>query len=339
MNLVVGDDGALPLPWLAAPLADVLARQRGHSLMLHGPAGVGTLPFGLVLAQAWLCETGAGGGPRPCGRCGSCKLVQGHLHPDLFVLLPEAARRAHGWLLTSDKPEGDDKKKPSKQVRIDEVRLAIDWAQKTSARGRGKVLLIHPAEAMNFQAASALLKTLEEPPEGTRIALGVSDPALLLPTVRSRCQRVALPTPPAAEAVAWLEAQGLKGADVLLAAASGRPLEALALAEAGVDAGAWTALPKSVARGEGGALAGWPVPRAVDAMQKLCHDALVVAAGGTARYFPPASLPPRGVDPGALNAWAEALRRVARHDEHPWNEGLLLEALVTQGRRALKLQA
>lgn len=335
-SLVVGEEGALPLPWLAAPLAEVLARQRGHSLMLHGAAGVGTLPFGLVLAQAWLCEGEGEGAVRPCGRCGSCRLVHSGLHPDLFVLLPEGARRAHGWLLASDKAEADDKKKPSKQIRIDEVRLAIDWAQKTSARGRGKVLWIHPAEAMNFQAASALLKTLEEPPEGTRIALGTADPALLLPTVRSRCQRVALPTPSAGEAVAWLEAQGLKGADVLLAAASGRPLEALALAAGGVDAGAWTALPKAVARGEGGALAGWSVPRAVDAMQKLCHDAMALAAGGSARYFPPASLP-RAADMAALNDWAEALRRVARHDEHPWNEGLLLEALVTQGRRALKL--
>lgn len=335
-TLVVGEDGALPLPWLATPLAEVLERQRGHSLLLHGAAGVGTLPFGLVLAQAWLCE--ADGAPRPCGRCGSCRLVQGRLHPDLFALQPEAVRRASGWLIPGDKPEADDKKKPSRQIRIDDVRGAIDWVQKTSARGRGKVLLIHPAETMNFQAASALLKTLEEPPPGTRIALGVSDPALLLPTVRSRCQRVALPAPPPAVAVPWLEAQGLEGADVLLAAASGRPLEALALAEAGVDAAAWTALPKAVARGQGGALAGWPVPRAVDAMQKLCHDALAQAVGGAARYFPAASLP-RAADVAALNDWAEALRRVARHDEHPWNEGLLLEALVTQGRRALKLPA
>ncbi len=334
--MVVGPDGALPLPWLAAPLAAVLAQQRGHSLLLHGAQGVGTLPFGLVLAQAWLCESEGEGPARPCGRCGSCHLVQSRLHPDLFVLLPETLRRAHGWLLADDKPEGDDKKKPSRQVRIDEVRAAIDWAHKTSARGRGKVLLIHPAEAMNLQAASALLKTLEEPPAGTRLALGVADPALLLPTVRSRCQRVSLPAPPADEAVRWLEAQGLKDAAVLLAAAGGRPLEALALAESGIDAARWSALPRAVAAGQGAALAGWPVPRAIDAMQKLCHDALAVAVGGPPRYYPAASLP-RRADAAALADWSRALARVARHDEHPWNEGLLLEALVTQGRRALTL--
>lgn len=334
--MVVGPDGALPLPWLGLPLAEVLAQQRGHSLLLHGAAGVGTLHFGLTLAQAWLCEDT--GSQRPCGHCGSCRLVQSHLHPDLFVLLPELQRRDLGWLLGDDKPEGDDKKKPSRQIRIDEVRAAIDWSHKTSARGRGKVLLIHPAEAMNLQSASALLKTLEEPPAGTRLALGVSDPALLLPTVRSRCQRVTLPAPPREQAVPWLEAQGLKDAAVLLDAASGRPLEALALAGNGIDAAAWSALPRAVASGQGGALAGWPVPRAIDAMQKLCHDALALAVGAPARYFPAASLP-RRADVTALAAWSKALSRVARHDEHPWNEGLLLEALVTQGRRALTLPA
>ncbi|MFY9512680.1 MAG: DNA polymerase III subunit delta', partial [Rubrivivax sp.] len=185
MNLVVGEDRALPLPWLAAPVADALAHQRGHALMLHGATGIGTLHFGLVLAQAWLCE--ADGGRRPCGRCGSCRLVQGRLHPDLYVLLPEAQRVALAWPLVDDKPD-DDKKKPSRQIRIDEVRAAIDWVMKTSSRGRGKVLLMHPAEAINLQAGNALLKTLEEPPAGTRVLLGVADPAHLLPTVRSRCQ-------------------------------------------------------------------------------------------------------------------------------------------------------
>lgn len=332
--LVVGDDGVLPLPWLAAPLADALARQRGHALMLHGAAGIGTLPFGLVLAQAWLCEAESTSAPRPCGRCGSCRLVQGRLHPDLFVLLPEAQRRALGWLLVDDKPEDD--KKPSRQIRIDEVRGAIDWVMKTSARGRGKVLLLHPAEAINLQAGNALLKTLEEPPAGTRVLLGVADPAHLLPTVRSRCQRLALPAPPAEQAAAWLRGQGVQGAEVLLAACADRPLDALALAQAGVDAAAWTALPQALARGQGAVLAGWPVPRTVDALLKLCHDALSLAAGGAARYFPAGSVP-AGARIAALLDWQRELLRVASHDEHPWNEGLLAESLVAQARRALTL--
>jgi DNA polymerase-3 subunit delta' len=332
---VVDESGQLPLPWLAGPLADALTQQRGHALMLHGAEGVGVLQFGFSLAQAWLCE--AEGTRRPCGRCGSCRLVQSHLHPDLFVLLPETLRQQLGWPLAEDKPEGDDgKRKPSKQIRIGEVRSAIDWVNKTSARGRGKVVLLHPAEALNLQSGNALLKTLEEPPAGTRLLLGVSDPAHLLPTVRSRCQRLALAAPPLEQALQWLAAQGVQEPAVLLAAASGRPLEALALAQAGIDAATWTRLPHAVAGGQGGALSGWPVPRALDALLKLCHDTLALAAGGAPRYFPGSGLP-RAASVAALLDWQRSLLRVARHDEHPWHEGLLLDALVCEGRVALTL--
>jgi|WetSurMetagenome_2_1015567.scaffolds.fasta_scaffold03781_5 DNA polymerase III subunit delta' len=335
LDLVVGADGALPLPWLSAPLAETLARQRGHALMLHGADGIGALQFGLALAQGWLCE--GGGATRPCGRCGSCRLVQARLHPDLTVLLPQALRLSLDWPLVDDKAEGEEsKKKPSRQIRIDEVRAMIDWSAKTSARGQGKVAVLHPAERMNAQAASALLKTLEEPPPGTRLLLVVADPGQLLPTVRSRCQRVALAAPPAEQAVAWLADQGVTDAQLLLAAASGRPLRAQELAAAGIDGAAWAALPRAVARGQGGALAGWPVPRAVDALQKLCHDAMAVASGGAPRYFPRASLPQVG-SVAPLVVWADALARVARHDEHPWHEPLLLDSLVAQGREALTL--
>ena len=329
--LVADEQGGLPLPWLAAPLAHALAAQRGHALLVHGSAGVGALQYALTLAQALLCE---GAGPaRPCGACGSCRLVRAHLHPDLMVLLPETLRRMHAWLLMDDKADADEaKRKPSRQIRIDEVRTLIDWSTKTSARGRGKVAVLHPADALNAQSANALLKTLEEPPAGTRIVLTTADPALLLPTVRSRCQWQALAAPALELALEWLRAQGVAQPQTLLAACSGRPLDALALALDGIDADTWAALPGAVARGHASALAGWPLPRALDALHKLCHDAMACAAGGVARYFPKA--PSRG-QLAALTAWLGELDRVARHDEHPWSEGLLLEALVRVGAEAL----
>jgi DNA polymerase-3 subunit delta' len=345
--VVVGAEGTLPLPWLAVPLAAALATHRGHALLVHGAAGVGALSFALVLAQAWLCEGdgpdpshGAGAGEgrrtraRPCGSCGSCRLVQSRVHPDLLVLLPETLRRAHDWPLGGDKQEDDAKKKPSRQIRIDEVRSVIDWATRTSARGRGKVAVLHPAEALNIQSASALLKTLEEPPAGTRLVLTAGDPALLLPTVRSRCQRLPLPAPPADVAAAWLAAQGVAQPEVLLAACSGRPLDALALAQAGIDAAAWSALPAAVARGQATAMAGWPVPQAVDALQKLCHDAMARASGAPAVYFPTECVP-AGSAWLALTSWSQELARIARHEDHPWQEALMIDALVTQGRLAM----
>ena len=328
--MVVGADGRLPLPWLEAPLRDALAHQRGHALLVQAADGVGALEFMFALAQAWLCE--AQGTTRPCGVCESCRLLQARSHPDLYLLLPEALRVSLGWAgQGDDDSEGKNRRKPSRQIRIDEVRAAVDWVVQTSARGRAKVVVIHPAGAMNLQAASALLKTLEEPPGQARLLLSTTDEASLLPTVRSRCQRIRLATPARDEAQAWLQAQGVADAAVLLAAAGGAPLAARDLAAAGIDGAAWSALPRAVARGQAHALAGWPLPRAIDALQKLCHDAMRVALGGAPSYFAPAALP-SGAPLPALAAWAKSLARVARHDEHPWNEGLLLEALVLEGR-------
>jgi DNA polymerase III subunit delta' len=260
--------------------------------------------------------------------------MQSRSHPDLHVLLPQAQRVSSGWAAAGEDDAGEggkSKKKPSRQIRIDEVRAAIDWVVQTSSRGRAKVVVLHPAEAMNLQAASALLKTLEEPPGQARLLLSTTDAAHLLPTVRSRCQRVWLAAPPAELGRAWLAQQGVADAAVLLAAAGGAPLAARQLATAGVDGAAWLALPRAVANGRWEVFSAWPIPRVVDTLQKICHDAMVVAAGGAPRCFSLQSLP-RGADLGSLCAWARTLGRVARHDEHAWNEGLLIEALVAEGR-------
>jgi DNA polymerase-3 subunit delta' len=330
--VVVDAEGRWPLPWQTEPLRDALRRQRGHALLVQSASDRAAWHFMLTLAQGWLCEA-TDALAAPCGRCGSCRLVLAHAHPDLHLLLPEARRAQlpHAPAADDDADSGRSKRKPSRQIRIDEVRAAIDWATRSSSRGRAKVVVLHPAEAMSVQTASALLKTLEEPPGQARLLLGTADAAQLLPTVRSRCQRIVLQSPDADAAVAWLELQGLRDAAVLLAAAGGQPLEAQELAAAGIDAARWLALPQAVAAGQASALAQWPVPRVVDALQKLCHDALAAAVGGRTRFFPGEALPPGGL-PQALLDWARSLAGVARHDEHPWNEPLLLDALVAEGR-------
>ena len=342
-GLLVQADGQLPLPWLQKPLHQALHGHRGHALMVQGSAGLGTLAFALVLAQSWLCEGRASGqgADLACGTCGSCRLFHSHVHPDLLVLLPETLRQQHQWPLSGDKPDAEEsKRKPSKQIRIDEVRTMLDWAGKTSSRGRGKVVVLHPAEALNLQSANALLKTLEEPAAGTRLILTVADSSTLLPTVRSRCQQLRLLAPDSSVGQAWLAALGVVEPADLLAACSGRPLDAWALAQAGVGSASWARLPQAVARGQADVMAGWPVLRALDALQKLCHDAMALAAGAESRYFPATAMPPLiaatpAVLLAALGAWSAELARVARHAEHPWNEPLLLEALVTAGARAL----
>ena len=184
------------LPWLAAPLGRALETQTAHALLLHAPGGVGQFELGLLLAQGWLCEsTSVPLGERPCGPCASCRLVAAHSHPDLLVLVPEALREGLGWAAADAEEGGEDKagkKKPSKEIRVDEVRAAIALALTTSSRGRGKVIVIHPAERMNAIAANAFLKTLEEPAGEARFVLCTAAPDGLLPTIRSRCQAIAL---------------------------------------------------------------------------------------------------------------------------------------------------
>ena len=346
---MVGPDGLLPLPWLAAPLHAALGTQRSHALLVHGPRGVGQFELSLALAQGWLCESSSL--PKPCGQCAACKLVQAHSHPDLLVLLPEALRDALGWAVAGDdESEGGGegnaaaasdksaKRKPSKDIRIDEVRLAVVFAQTTSARGRAKVVVLHPAERMNMASANALLKTLEEPAGAARLVLSTAAAESLLPTIRSRCQAVLLPLPDVAQATQWLAAQGVAQAEVVLAATGGQPQEALQWVSEGIDAATWLALPRQMARGDAGALAAWPLPRVIDMLQKLCHDLLRNAVGAAPRYFPAASLG-AGARLARLNRWSVELQAQVAHAEHPWNAGLMVEALVSKARLAMADEA
>ncbi|MBE7418138.1 MAG: DNA polymerase III subunit delta' [Ideonella sp.] len=324
----VAEDGSLPLPWLGDALTRALALARSHAVLLHAPTAVGQIDLALVLAQAWLCEQAAA---VPCGQCRSCRLVRQRAHPDLRIVVPEVLRHARGWLVEDD-PLLKAGAKPSREVKVEAVRQAIDWSQRSAGSPRGRALVIAPAEALNAASASALLKTLEEPPGGLRIALAGTDPERLLPTLRSRVQRVALSLPPADTSLAWLRSRGHAASTQLLTVAGGSPLATEALIEAGLDDGVLMLLPKAVARGDAGALVGKPLPLVIDLLLRLAHDAMAQAVGAAPRHFAAAAMPPRAALP-ALQSWQRELLRAARHDEHPWNTALLVEALVTNGAR------
>jgi DNA polymerase-3 subunit delta' len=136
--------------------------------------------------------------------------------------------------------------------------------------------------------------------------------------------------------VAWLQENGVKPADAppLLRAAGGRPADALSFAQAGRDPKVWSLLPKAMARGDNAALADWTPAEAVSALQKLCHDLIASRAGAAPRFFQPSDLPPPASF-DALTRWSRELSRTARTVEHPFNAGLMLEALVSQARSAL----
>jgi DNA polymerase-3 subunit delta' len=325
---VVDSEGRLALPWLRDALRATLHQHRGHALLVHGAPGDGAWDFGLALAQGWLCE--GDDARRPCGHCAACNLVRSWTHPDFGWLVPQDVALAREMPV-----QVDERRKPSRQIRVDEVREALDALTSTSGRGRGRALVLFPGEALNAVAASALLKSLEEPPQGTRIVICAAEPARLLPTIRSRCQRLSLPRPTADEAVRWLQAGGVESPETLLAAVSGRPLDAARLAASGMTADAWNALPRRLAEGDAAALAGLGVPAALDTLAKLCHDAMAAAVGSPGRFFSRESFV-SGLQLERLAQWHRSLQRHQRHADHPWNEPLLLDALVSEGRDALR---
>ena len=133
-----------------------------------------------------------------------------------------------------------------------------------------------------------------------------------------------------------MQSQGLSGDDatVLLRAAGGRPDDALALALSGRSASSWRQFPTAMARGDATWVRDWSAAQIVDAMQKLCHDMAAALTGARPRFFETADLPPDGSLP-ALTAWSKALAKTLRTVEHPFNPGLMQEALVSQAQSAL----
>ena len=184
-------------------------------------------------------------------------------------------------------------------------------------------------------AANTLLKTLEEPAGQLRFVLASTAPEALLPTIRSRCQAFPLGLPQRDAALSWLTGQGVESPAVLLDAAGGRPQEARDWYAAGLRADAWQQLPKRLSRGDAAALGDWPPPRAIDALQRLCHDLLRRVHAAPPTYFALAALPAPSLA-APLLAWDAVLRRAARHAEHPLNAGLLIESLFAQGQSALR---
>ena len=330
----MSDARAVP-PWIAEQTQQLLL-QRGHAWLLAGPSGLGQYALGLSMVSAWLCDKPSPQGA--CGSCNSCHALAVSTHADLCVLMPETEMLALGWPL-SEKAQADiddKKRKPSREIRVEAMRDAIEFAQRTNARGRGKAVLVYPAERMNMVTANALLKTLEEPPGDVRFVLASEAAHQLLPTIRSRCLWHAMQWPEPVASLSWLKSRGVPDpvALALLRAAGGRVEDALTFFSSGQSPQLWRDLPRAAARGDLGVLGAWGMTAVLDALQKLCHDVLAAKVGGEPRYFDRADLPSGG-SVQSLTGWARSLMAARRSAEHPFNQGLMLEALASQARQAL----
>ncbi len=324
-------------PWLASQQSALL-RQRGHAWLLQGPAGLGQWELGLALVHAWLFEGAGAATEGACGQCPSCHAIAVHAHADLLVLMPEVRLLALGWPLPEKaQAEIDDKKrKPSKEIRVDALRQAVEFCQRTSARGRGKAVLVYPAEDMNAIAANTLLKTLEEPAGSVRFVLATEAAHQLLPTIRSRCLAHTMVWPQPLAAQTWLESQGLSAADAQLAlrAMGGSPQQALALARAPQGLQLAQDFAQWVRAGDMAALGSLAPQELLGWLQKLCHDLMCLAQGAAPRYFLPAHLPP-APRLAVLLRWSQALNQEMRVAEHPFQPALTVQALVVQARSVL----
>ncbi len=207
------------------------------ALLFTGPDGVGKRRVAMELAQRELCFR-----RNACGACEGCLLFKGELPVELPNLLRVAPEGKAG-LIRIGAIRGDDLVEGG----------VIQWAHRTAPPGCHRWVLVEDAHRLNEASANMLLKTLEEPPPGTHFLLVTHRPEALLPTIRSRCERIAFR--PLADSEVWAVARGegweesAREAWTALAAGTLRYLEPEAFQRASGQVEAWIAL------GEGAAFA------------------------------------------------------------------------------------
>ena len=189
-----------------------------HGWLLCGPEGVGKAGFAYRAARRLL-----GAAPDPSrGPLGSApgdptsQLIAAQSHPDLMVL----ERVTEGT-------------KARKTISVDQARELPGFFSKSPSRSQWRVAIVDSADDLNINAANALLKILEEPPQRGVLLLVAHSPGRLLPTIRSRCRRLSFPVWSEDRLAALLQSRlGLDGeqARATARAAGGSPGRALSLA-------------------------------------------------------------------------------------------------------------
>lgn len=169
-----------------------LANKLPQALLLVAPLGYGKFNLACKFAQLTFCKNLAKN--IDCNYCTNCKLVLSANYPDLLLLEPKG-----------------------KNILIEQVRSILDFVNQSGARTSRKVIIVKKSEALNINSANAMLKILEEPPQGTTFLFLAEKPKLLPATIVSRLQILELEAPDAKLVSDWLEKQGVKdGAQKLL---------------------------------------------------------------------------------------------------------------------------
>jgi DNA polymerase III subunit delta' len=178
MSFLVGQDR------VTRALTNAMKNDRlPHGLLFVGPNGVGRERAAKGLAAALVCEQKVV--PFGCQTCRACRRAMSGSHPDVHLVLPEAEAVRRGIA------EPDGKKKPSNDILVDAIRELAIRLRMAPYEGGARVAIVVDAQRMNANAQNALLKTLEEPAPKTWIVLIAPHERSVLPTLASRCLRLA----------------------------------------------------------------------------------------------------------------------------------------------------
>lgn len=310
-----------------------------HALLLIGAVGVGTRELADRMAARLLCVTPVPEGDA-CGQCAECRLLEAGSHPDRMTVTLSDRKTATGRAV--------------QQISIDELRGLQQALTLTAHRGGRRVIVVDPAEALSVDAANALLKLLEEPPDGCVFLLTTAQAERLLPTIRSRCQQWHLPLPDADAVRDWLQGRD-EAARALLHVSGGLPLEAERLHAQGAQAwlkrfvrdldqlardddplalaGNWEKWLKSKESLE----AGWTVVSLFDWLHRWVTDLTMLRLGAPVRYFvfaaPLLNRLSARTGIAAVLACQRELTQARRLIQHPLNSRLLLEDLLIRYQR------
>jgi len=312
-------------PWLYSTWSQLWERRRSlpHALLLTGRQGIGKQDLAIAFARSLLCRAPEPDG-RACERCEACHWFARDAHPDFRLITPE-----------SDEPGEERAARASRVVRIDQIRALQEWLAVGAHQSGWRVGVLAPAEAMNANAANALLKTLEEPPPLNLLILVSHQPSRLLPTVRSRCQQILCPVPDAQQAQAWLREQGVENPAMRLALSSGAPLPARASAgqEEAIElfVAAVSSRPLNIFS-VAPRLAVLPLSLVIDLLQKWIYDLCRAGSGVPLRYFefcrPQVEGISREAQPARLFELDRRVAEARRLVDHPLQPRLVVEDLL-----------
>ena len=261
---IVGQDHAIAL------LSRAVASGRlAHACLFDGPESVGKRTTALGLAFALCCPEAPGQG---CGQCDTCHRIATGQHPDVLSFAPA-----------------------TQQYIIDQAREIVAVASTRPHEAPARVLIIDQADRLNPSSANCLLKTLEEPFAGNHLILVTAAPDRLLPTIRSRTQRirfVALSTA-ALAGIAVRRGASPAQAETAVALAAGQASRLLQTLETEAESNLWVIVDnlRKAAAGKGASAifdaaaefsdkeSRQDLPEALSLLARLYRDALVTSAG------------------------------------------------------------